>query len=348
MNIVELKGSLFGKLPHAMTFLENKGFETVDVPNKVKKFGQTIYFYHDDQDWLETTPKCRVIDSCVNDFDHTEHKIVLDCPPAWFAETLLKLKAASKLAFETNVVTTADESFESFWARCKVPDSLSMQKNAHARRGRRKLFIPLFHDNKEITGRVNPDKNAIVQAVVRWCLHDTSADGYASFGWRAHFGGGLKIQQLGADAPLIREPWSWLDVNFESLTVPLYDTLSVKMPCFTIVNVSDNTVTVHASDAFTQAMCDFHTQAGSELWSGRVEMPTSCPAELGQRIMATITPSRIGNNISWYVQKHRLLPGREISGSLAGKRCADNTDNSESAQTKRQRIVDETGVHKTG
>ena len=66
MNINQLKSVLFGKLPHAMSFVGDKGMRTVDVPNCVKKFGSTIYFYNDDQDWLELMPPSRVIETTVN------------------------------------------------------------------------------------------------------------------------------------------------------------------------------------------------------------------------------------------------------------------------------------------
>ena len=271
-------------------------------------------------------------------FDETEHKLTLDCSPSWSLKTVEKLKAASRLAFESGVLNVHVDSFETFWTCCKVPDMLSMQKNTHARRGRRKIYIPLYHQGKELTGVVTPDVNAIVQPMVRWCLHDTSTDDCPSFGWRAHFGGGIIINRLGAPPVPIREPWTWSDVDFASLSIPLYDKLIVKMPCMHIKDISGSVATVTATDAFHDAMQHFHSRAGADEWSFQVELPHNHSAQPGQRMLASITPSKMGNSIMWYVEKHRLVPGRKNEVSQAEKRCGGNTDNSESLKTKRQRI----------
>lgn len=332
MNINELKCALFTDLKETMGFLEHKGLKSCDEPTTAKAFGSSVYFYGNDKEWLSQTPACRVMISNVNEFTSEQHKLVLECPKEWQERQLVILKKAAEMAYEGGLLKKACQTyatFDAFWTATRKPNMLSLQTECYARRGRRKLFIPMFDGLREVTGNCTLERGDIVEAIFRWELSESVDDERVHVGFRPKFAAGLCVKSLAGDPPTLREPWSWIDVNFETLTMPMYNSLVVKMPCMTVTEVEGMTATVQPPEEFKKAMQDFHALALADPWQHCITLTSR--ATVGERLMASVTPSQNNTNIQWLVVKQRLLPPKGV------KRLSDdNMDKSFGAKTKRQ------------
>ena len=355
MDINELKCELFTDLKCPMGFLEHKGLTSFEEPTTVKAFGSTVYFYTNDQEWLSKTPACRVMISNVNEFTSEQHKLVLDCPKDWQARQMAVLKKAAEMTYEGGLLKKACQTyatFDAFWSATRKPNMLSLQTECYARRGRRKLFIPMFDGLREVTGNVRLERGAVVQVFFRWELSESVDDDRVHVGFRPKFATGLRVETLAGDPPTIRMPWSWLDVDFETLTMPMYNSLVVKMPCMTVLSVEGRTAIVEPPEAFEKAIQDFHALALADPWQHRITLTSR--ARVGERLMASAKPCQNSTNIQWSVVKQRLLPPRlrlsdaamaEEEVAAGVKRLADSTDNSFGVKTKRQCISNEMHAH---
>ena len=371
MNIITLKHKLFTDLKRPLAFLEEGRFRSTGIPTKTKRFGSTVYFYDGEQEWCEKTPECHVAASNVNTFAGEQHKLVLTCPDAWATRTSEKLRAAAQLAFDAGHVQVPEgcKTFDTFWNQCRVPKFLSIESEAYARRGRRKIYVPVFAGKKEVTGVHNPKAGASVQIMVRWTLCQSMDGDRLHTGFRPLFSGGLCIEALGGAPPPIRRPWSWLDVDFDSLSVPMYNSLSVKAPCVTVLSVDENNVRVAPTPTFEAVMKDFHASASADPWCHDITLPYPHNACAGSRLMATIVPCQNSTGIEWVAVKHRVLPPPVAAAVAAvavaaeavaeaestqscvekvgAKRRVGNTGNSCGEKTKRQCISDGIDAHKT-
>lgn len=357
MDINELKCQLFTDLKEPMAFLTHKGLETFDAPTAAKAFGSTVYFYTNDKEWLCKTPACRVMISNVNAFTSEQHKLVLACPKEWQARQVAVLKQAAEMAYEHKLLKKACQTyatFDAFWSATRTPNMLSLQTECYARRGRRKLFIPMFDGLREVTGSVRLERGAVVQAIFRWELSESVDGDRVHVGFRPKFAAGLCVKTLAGDPPALREPWPWIDVDFDTLTMPMYNSLVVKMPCMTVTNVEGRTAIVEPPEAFEKAMQDFHALATADPWQHRITL--TAPATIGERLMVAAKPCQNNTNIQWVAVKQRLLPPRlclpealppvPVPAVAVGmKRLADSTDNSSGAKTKRQCTSNDTHVH---
>ena len=371
MNIITLKDKLFTDLKRPLVFLEEGPFQSTGIPTKTKRFGSTVYFYDGEKEWCEKTPECHVAASNVNTFAGEQHKLVLTCPDTWVARTSEKLRAAALLAFDAGHVQVPEEckTFDAFWNQCRVPKLLSIESEAYARRGRRKIYVPVFAGKKEVTGVHSPKAGASACVMVRWTLCQSMDGDRLHTGFRPLFSSGLCIEALGGAPPPIRRPWSWLDVDFDSLSVPMYNSLSVKAPCVTVVAVDGNIVRIAPTPTFEAVMADFHSLASSDPWCHDITLPYPHNACAGSRLMTTIVPYQNSTSIEWVATKHRVL-SPPVAAVVAGaveaeagaveaeskrdcvekvgvKRRADNTGNSYGEKTKRQCISDEIDAHKT-
>jgi hypothetical protein len=362
MNINELKSELFTDLKCPMGFLEHKGVETFDEPTTAKAFGSSVYFYTNDKEWLSKTPACRVMISNVNEFTSEQHRLVLECPKDWQAQQMAVLKKAAEMAYEGGLLKKACQTyatFDAFWTATRKPTMLSLQTECYARRGRRKLFIPMFDGLREVTGNVHLERGAIVEAIFRWELSESVDDERVHVGFRPKFAAGLCVKTLAGDPPALRQPWSWIDVDFETLTMPMYNSLVVKMPCMVVTEVEGLTATVKPPEEFEKAMQDFHALALADPWQHRITLASI--ASVGERLMASVKPSQNNNNIQWFAVKQRLLPPKADAvkqqllppkadavkqPQVGVKRLSDdNKDSSFGAKTKRQCISNDTNVH---
>lgn len=347
MDINELKCELFTDLKCPMDFLNHKGLISFEEPTTAKAFGSTVYFYTHDKEWLSKTPACRVMISNVNEFTSEQHKLVLECPKDWQMRQMAALKKAAEMAYEGGLLKKACQmytTFDALWPTIHKPNMLSLQTECYAKRGRRKRFIPMFNGLREVTGNVHLERGAIVEAIFRWELSESVDDERVHVGFRPKFATGLCIQTLAGEPTAIRKPWSWIDVDFETLAMPMYNSLVVKMPCMVIKDVEGLIASVEPPEEFEKALQDFHTLALAEPWQHRITL--TARATIGERLMASVKPSQNSTNIQWVAVKQRLLPPRQMDAAAGAKRLSDdNTDNSFGAKTKRQCISNGTNVH---
>lgn len=349
MNIVDLKGELFQDLKDPMSFLDHKKMTSTPGPTFAKQYGSTTYFFADGEEWRTTLPECRVQISKVNAFSDSEHALTVTCPDKWTAKMTDQLKAAARLAFDSNQVQKPNDTsdFETFWKTCRVPHMLTLETHAFTKRGRRQIYIPVFFKDKEITGTHAPKVGDIISATIRWHLCQSIDNGDIHSGFRPMVAGGLRIVTRAGTPPPIKRPWAWDDVDFTKLTVPMYHSMTVKVPCMQIEKVSGNIVTCRVPEDFAAVMNDFHQLASVPPWSGSITLTSAEDACSGAKLLATIVPILNNGHIEWSAVKHRILPNRpSTTAALAvakpemvgEKRHADNTDTSHIEKTKRQCI----------
>lgn len=349
MNIVELKCALFTDLKDPIAFLSHKKMTSTASPTYAKRYGGTTYFYAGEEEWRTTLPECRVQIGKVNAFSDSEHTLSVSCPDKWTKNMTDQLKVAARLAFDSDQVQKPNDTtdFETFWKSCRVPQMLTIETFAYTKRGRRQIYIPVFYKDEEITGRYRPEVGDIVSATVRWHLCQSMDNGELCSGFRPMVAGGIQIVARAGIPPPIKRPWAWDDVNFNELSVPMYHSMTVKVPCMRIEGVQGNTVKCAVPDEFAAVMHDFHELAGVAPWSGQISLHSALKACSGARLLATIVPIRNNAHIEWTAVKHRILPNQPTTTAAmavankakAGeKRRGDNTDTSCSVQTKRQCI----------
>lgn len=363
MNIVALKQELFTDLKDPMTFIEHKKMNTTSDPVRAKQFGTTTYFYAENGDeWRVNTDECRVMVSSINTFSEQHQKLVVSCSESWTSNIREKLEAAAKLAFTSDEIKKREgETFEAFWEKCKVPNTLSIETYAFSRRGKRHIYIPMFFGKKEITGQYQLEVGDVVNLSIRWHLCQTIDGDRIYTGYRPMFSGGIEmIRKAGLPDP-IRNPWSWSRVQFETLTVDMYNCLTVRIPCMEIENVQGANVRVKVSDDFDSCMQNFHEMAGATPWNHCITIHGLDSSAVGARLMATIVPAKNNEHVEWTTLKHRIIqmhPTKTAATTVraglqsheetvVGKRHADNTDTLNSEKTKRQCTSNGTNVHKT-
>lgn len=370
MNIIDLKNVLFTELKEPLGFLKHKNLSSTGAPTEAKQFGGTTYFYNNGTEWREEMPECRVMIGEVNKFTKEQHQLELSCPQKWSKSMVEKLKNAAQIAFESGQVLIPDgcEGFEGFWEHCNVPKLIRVETYAYTRRGRRQLFVPIFFGKTELTGTQHLNVGDVVQATIRWHLCQTKDDNRLYTGFRPMFSGGIRLVRRDGLPPPIRSPWSWNSVDFTTLSVPMFNSLCVKVPCMTILSQSGNTLQVQPPHDFESALNDFHEMAGVDTWDHAITIRSAAPARAGARLLATIVPTINNKRVEWMAVKHRILPNRPNTtavkvvaeavveaeakneggaGKAAVKRGADSMDMSCTAKTKRQCSSSDKNVHKT-
>ena len=337
MNIVDLKDAVFCEIACPLEYLEHHGFcERDGCP---KKFGQTVYF----DDAMQMTPECYVEYSQVNAFEHAEHRLKLRCPQDWCALTNASLKSMARKVYETNLLEKACAecaSFDIFWERCRLPPMLTLEMPSHTKRGRHPVYVNLFYEHREMTGRYGLERGAVVRASFKWSLSETVSNDRVQFGFRPHFAAGIQIIRAPGKPAPIRKPWSWQNVDTTSLCIPMYDCAIVRAPVLTVVGMSGNIVQIDMEEnqEFTEAMQTFHARANAPPWKGQI--CTDVRLVTGVRVFASLCPFRSNSNILWSAVKVRVLPPQAPK-----KRHCGSTDNSSVSKTKRRCTVGDTDAH---
>jgi hypothetical protein len=377
MNIIRLKDDIFSEITNSLSFIQTKGFVEKNCLYG-KTFGSNVYFYSDDEEWVVTTPECRIINADVNTFQKEYHKIMVDYPKKFYTPIL---KNAAKIAYDNNLLQKSCEvftSFEDFWKVCRVPNMLSIEKESYSKRGKSPQYINIFFKQKELTGNITLGKNDIIQLSFKWVLTETIMDDRIHIGFRPHFAGGIQIiKRYGLPKP-IKTPWSWLDVCFETMSMPMYSSIVIKWPVLNITAVQGNKITVCTKNNqdFNQAMKDFHALALAEDWNKEVILPRNHRARVGERLMTSAIPTQNNTIVFWSADKYRILPAKanprveaveaeaveaeavEAEEAVeadqvptdvvktGAKRHAGSMDNFFGIETKRQCILNETYDHK--
>ena len=352
MNIPQLKCILFSDLKEPMAYLTHRQMTSTGPANTAKRFGGTIYFYAGGEEWRVETPECLVHKTNINRFSDEQQQLVLKCPQKWSQNMREKLRDATRVAFDSEQVRKPEgcDTFEQFWEHCRVPDLLSVETYAFSRRGRKPIFVPVFHAGQELTGVHCPDEGDTVKVCVRWTLCQSMDGERLHSGFRPIFAGGISIiRRAGLPSP-IRTPWSWSQVDFTTLTIPMYNCVCVRM-CAKIVSLDGSRIRVQPSDEFEAAMRAFHTKAAVEPWDHVVTLHSAGNVRAGGKLMATIVPTQNNNRVEWTCVKHRILPNqpKSTAAEAVAERVAAEVEEAgverqKNAATRRKRSLDNTDM----
>jgi len=353
MNILDLKTRIFNDLSQPVGFLSNKGF-FVDGPiTSASVHGGCVYFRSDGADWVTTTGQCRVVRSTVNTFESDEQFLSLKVSPDWVRTTVEKLKLAAKMAFDQQLLAIPETEFEMFWQQCRKPsETINIVDYAYTRRGHHRQFINMFNGESEITGTVGLPRDSTVNLPIRWSLWKSDEGGHVEFGFRPQLTAGIQVVRMGGPPPQIKKPWDWSTVNFNTLSVPMYDSFIVKTPALQITEVFHDSCRFDLTKKpeFAQTMALFHNNANADAWDGIIYLKMSKRVCVGAFVIASVFAHRNNTNIQWHCPKFLLVhPNRRKSEKVVktvGKRKdADNMDNFPVSKTKRLCISDGTDDH---
>jgi len=331
MDIHALKRTLFNDLTEPIGFLEHRGF-VANEPTGIQRFGDSIYFVHGTRSHSLNTAPSRVVQADINSFQHNDHVLKLDC------DLSTRLEKCAILAYG-QVEELKDVPFDVFWKHCHIPTTVELNAYAFSK-DKVKNFISIYmKEYEEITGTVQITKNSIVCANVKPVLTITKhEEGRCQFGFKFVIGAGLKILKLGGNPPAIRRPWVCDRVAFDTLSVPLYDSMVMKTPSFSVVNVQNSVINVRtANEEFNNAMDDFHRNAGAPPWDKSIEITGRHKVTRGSTAIASIEPYRDNKTICWKTLSIYLSRPKKPAKEGV-KRDSDTLDNPVCVQTKRQCI----------
>ena len=360
MNIFALKDVLFCDLKDPMGFLRHRGFHSGEEINSARAFGDTVYFYTNDGEWSTITEPCVVSAASVNDFKGEEHFCSLKVSNEWLLATTSVLRNAARIAFDQQLLRRAVvqySTFEEFWDNCSVPTrTIRLSTFAYTKRGHKKQFINMYNKEKEITGLIPLIKGSVVKVPIRWTLSESGEDGRIEYGFRAQFCAGIEIVKLGGPPPTLKRPWDWSTVDFTTLSVPMYDSFSIRTPAMEIVENLGHSIRVNVSKKpiFKEAMREFHQKLGSNEWDGTMYFKKSKSAPVGHFASTTVVAVRNRSHIEWHIEKlFAVAPNRnrlnnqaveaaeaveeavEVEAVVGQKRGVDSMGNFPVVETKR-------------
>ena len=366
MDIFELKSSLFTGPCSKMKFLDDYGFNnTIYEPDDFKVYGKSAYFSSKSREIKTTSDICKLKSSFLNVFDGDFHRCSFSVSKEWISVVCEQLRACAYLIFSRNPFDCISEkysSFDSFWKDMQKPSSdITLSTFAYSKRGRQKQYVNIYDCNmNEITGITNVSAGSLVRVCLRWVFYvQQSVDGI-QFGFRPEFSGGVMVHELNGICPSIRSPWDWSDIDFESLSIPMYPRFNVKCPPLTVVSEFGDTFKIDMSEHedFSSALRKFHSLASASEWDGTIHLRTSKSVHVGKRLLVTIFCDRNKDHINWYTDKLFHLETKPCSrvqntdiptqpSMVDRKRDADNMDNFAALKTKRQCTLHESDDHKT-
>lgn len=329
-----LKARVFRDLVDPMTFRTTKGFEERNV-TRVRTFGCCTYFSGDSGTWFVVTPPCKVLAANVNTFRNGEHMLKLQCPSEWADSVTIKLKEAVRLACKDT------DDFESFWKQMHLPNFQALEIRGKYTTNRKNVYdyVNIYNKDLEVTGKCQICTGSVVQCSIRFEFaretHDTEV--YASIACK--FGAGIRVLCLGGRPEPIKRPWDWSNVDFDTLSVPMYDHLRVKTGAMGVTSVCGRVATVEPKHAFEDAIRDFHARAGADAWDNRITVNKSIRPDCVA--VATVVPSRSNTHITWTAsdlatasrcpQKRQKTHGASVTPAV--KTDGDNTDNCADSRT---------------
>ena len=334
-----LKRQLFNNSDDYMGHIEHRGF-TCSEPTQMKRFGSFIKFYDEkNRVYSINTPP-----SSVKSITIIEGKCYLNIDCDWNIDEQIK-----KCAEIAHPEIAQDIPFDLFWKHCSVPKDVKLCEYAKSKNKKVNKYIKLYNEGKEITGYVQITNDSIVCANIRPVLTITEyeKDKY-QFGFKFLMGAGIKLVHLGGTPPPIRRPWEWDMVDFNTLTMPLYKSLSVKTPSMTVVDLQQSSINVTTKNKdFEKAMSQFHKKAGVPEWDNSIEMTGRHKVTPGSTAIASIEPYKDNKTIRWKTLSiHSSRPKKQTElkaePRVGEKRHRDTTDNPSvdcelsDIQTKRQ------------
>jgi len=353
MSIYDIKASAFNDLNGSMSFLTTKGFNPISKPTSVQKFG-AFHFFGSHGKCFVKTPPATVIKADVNAFKNGEHSITLSIQDdAWIKATTKFLIEALKLAHP--YMEQSEIPVEQVIQGCYIPDfkRLEIRSKYKANRSRVLQFINMYNGDNEITGKCNIGPGAIVSCSILFTLSETKhEEGHIDTGFKCDFGAGIRVHTLDGLPDAIKRPWDWSEVDFESLAMPMYNSVRVKTPAMQVASVGINSVHVEAKPEFKAAIAKFHAAAGADTWDEKILTSPKRPIATGDVAVATVVPKRNNRRIEWEAEsihtsrkKRQKTSGQATAEGLAAvaahqpatageKRDGDSKDNFSDSQTK--------------
>tara|TARA_B110000285_G_scaffold235155_1_gene315202 strand:- start:615 stop:1649 length:1035 start_codon:yes stop_codon:yes gene_type:complete len=340
IDIHLLKRQLFNNSDDYMGHIQHQGFDCSE-PTHMKRFGSLIKFY-DEQNRvysLNTPPSSVKSITIIND----KYYLNIDCD--WNIDK--QIKKCAEIA-HAEIEELKDISFELFWKHCSVPNNIELCEYAKSKNKKVNKHIKIYKEGKELTGNIQITNNSIICANLRPVLSITKYDkDKYQFGFKFLIGAGIKLVQLGGKPPPIRRPWDWSTVDFDTLTMPLYDSLTVKTPSMSVVGFQNSTINVITNKDFKKAMSAFHTRAGCVDWDNVIEISRRHKITPGSTAIASIEPYKDNKTIRWKTSSiHSSRPKKQtelkVEPIVGDKRGTDTSDNPSDdcdhpgIQTKRQ------------
>lgn len=314
-----------------MGAIEHHGFKCSE-PTHMKRFHSFIKFYdNNNRTYSINTPP-----SSVKSITNIEGKCYLKMECDW--NIVEHLKKCAEIAYpEINQKVP----FEVFWQHCSVPKDVELWAYTKSKNKKVNKYIKLYNEGKEITGYVQITKDSIVCANIRPVLTITEYDrDKYQFGFNFLMGAGIKVVQLGGNPPPIRRPWEWDNVDFNALAMPLYNSLIVKTPSMSVVDLQNSTINVTTkNEVFKKAMAQFHGRAGCTEWDNTIEISGRHRVKEGSFAIASIEPYKDNKTIHW---KTLSIHSSQPKNHVGEKRDIDTSDNPSDVyaisriQTKRQ------------
>lgn len=356
MDIYALKDVLFTDLENPLGYLDDGGFVNDLVPDSATVYGNTVYFFSNGMDWHSLSEEITVGRAEVNTFRGDEHTCMMKSSDTWSENVLASLRICAKLVYDQQLLPVASDSystFESFWHDCaKETKKISLRDYAYTRRGHQKQFINMYNSSEEITGKVTLLKDSVVQMPIRWTLVAMADVEMVTFGFRPSFCSGIRVIKMGGPLPVIKRGWSWSDVDFTSLTVPMYDSFIVKSPALEVTDQFGMTFKIELGKKpeFQEAIRAFHVQANVPEWDGTIHLRTSKTVCVGDFVIAKMTCVRNKDRIDWHTEHFFALPRRlqnegMVVEKVGTKRDVDSMDSSPVVKTKRQCIQNDIRGH---
>tara|TARA_B110001452_G_C15239645_1_gene429184 strand:- start:1620 stop:2654 length:1035 start_codon:yes stop_codon:yes gene_type:complete len=340
IDIHLLKRQLFNNSDDYMGQLQHRGFECSE-PSHMKRFGSLIKFYDEkNRVYSLNTPP-----SSVKSIAIIEGKYYLSIDCDWNIEE--QIKKCAEIA-HLEIAELNDISFDLFWQHCSIPKDVKLSEYTKSKNKKANKYIRLYNEGKEITGYVQITNDSNVCANIRPILSVTEyeKDKY-QFGFKFLMGAGMKLVQLGGNPPQIRRPWNWDTVDFNTLSIPLYNSLGVKTPSMSVVGVQNSTIKVTTNQDFEKAMNEFHGKAGVTDWDHSIEITGRHKVTLGSTAIASIEPYKDNKTIRWktlsiHSSRPKKQTGLQAPPRVGDKRGTDTSDNPSGGhelfgvQTKRQ------------
>lgn len=312
-----------------MGAIKHHGFQCSE-PTHMKRFHSFIKFYdNNNRTYSINTPP-----SSVKSISNLEGQCYLKIECDWNIDE--QLKKCAEIAYPE---ISQNVPFEVFWQHCSVPKQVELCEYTKSKNKKVNKYIKLYNKGKEITGSVQITKDSVVCANIRPVLTITEYDrNNYQFGFKFLMGAGIKLVQLGGKPPQIRRPWEWDNVDFNALAMPLYNSLIVKTPSMSVVDLQNSTINVTTkNEVFKKAMAQFHGRAGCTEWDNTIEISGRHRVKEGSLAIASIEPYKDNKTIRWKtVSIHSSRP------HIGEKRDIDTLDNPSDVsaisriQTKRQ------------
>jgi len=322
MTIYDIKASAFNDLDTPMSFLTTKGFDpNICVPVSVQQFG-AFHFSGARGKWFVQTPPATVIKADVNAFKNGEHSITLSIQDdAWIEATTKSLIEALKLAHPH--MEQSEIPVEQVVQRCYIPNfkKLEIRSKYKAKRTKVLQYVNMYNGDNEITGKCNIGPGSVVSCSILFTLSETKhEEGHIDTGFKCGFGAGIRVHTLDGLPDAIKRPWDWSSVNFDSLTMPMYNSVRVKTPAMQVSAVGINSVQVESKSDFKDAMNQFHAAAGADAWDEKILTSAKRSIATGDVAVATVVPRRNNQRIEWTTESIHTSrkKRRRTSDSAAG------------------------------